>query len=88
LKKHPNIKTHKLGRLAPIRVISTPRSCPACRREKKRIGQIENPLGGSQVLAKIRFLLRERTLPERDIGFRRMESVVYFFGWSFLPVLR
>ncbi len=30
---------------------------------------------------------RQPTLPAPDIGFRRAESVVYLFGWSFLPVL-
>ena len=48
---------------------------------KKRIGKIENLLDGSQVLAKLRFLLRQALV------FQQAELVVYRFGWSFLPVL-
>jgi hypothetical protein len=80
-------KWGKLGRFGPISIFSTPESCPACRREEKRIGRIGNPLDGSQVLATISFWPRQPTLPARDIGFRSTESVVYLFGWSFLPVL-
>ena len=41
---------------------------------KKRIGQIENPLDVSRVLAQIGLLLRQPTLPAPDIGFWRLSG--------------
>jgi hypothetical protein len=49
-----NINLGKVGRFGPVRVCSTPESCPACRQEKT-IGQIENPFDGIHVLAKFVF---------------------------------
>ena len=44
------------------------------------IGQIENTLVGSLVLAQIRFLVSLTDPSRNDIGFRRSESFVYLFG--------
>jgi hypothetical protein len=80
--KHPSINKNawvtRAGLWGPNRFFSTPKSCPACRREK-RIGQIENPVDWTQVLAKLRYSCAQPTLPAPDFGFCRAESVVYSF---------
>ncbi len=81
-KKRSDQKTNrgKQGRFGPIRVFSTPGSCPACRPEHFPSVKSKIRWLGAQFWPKYVFLLRLTDPAGNDIGFRRTESIVYLFG--------